>query len=103
MYGLLSYSTVDMVLSAVSVALVLLILSSCHRSFLDVQMENHSILLSLMGCILIATSMLKFFVWIAELYFLRSIGNVIRYTFIHYTTDEPLWITLNVALGIFFL
>ncbi|KAK6104441.1 putative integral membrane protein [Brugia pahangi] len=100
-YGLLSYSTVDMVLSAVSVALILLILSSCHRCFLDVQMERHSIPLSIIGCALIVTSMLKFFSWIAELYFLRSIGNVIRYTFIHYTTDEPLWIMLNVALGIF--
>nr|CRZ24167.1 Bm2187 [Brugia malayi] len=99
-YGLLSYSTVDMVLSAVSVALILLILSSCHRCFLDVQMERHSIPLSIIGCALIVTSMLKFFSWIAELYFLRSIGNVIRYTFIHYTTDEPLWIMLNVALGI---
>uniref|UniRef100_A0A1I8ERZ4 Uncharacterized protein n=1 Tax=Wuchereria bancrofti TaxID=6293 RepID=A0A1I8ERZ4_WUCBA len=100
-YGLLSYSTVDMVLSAVSVALILLILSSCHRCFLDVQMERHSIPLSIIGCALIVTSVLKFFSWIAELYFLRSIGNVIRYTFIHYTTDEPLWIMLNVALGIF--
>uniref|UniRef100_A0AAF5PXY6 Uncharacterized protein n=2 Tax=Wuchereria bancrofti TaxID=6293 RepID=A0AAF5PXY6_WUCBA len=99
-YGLLSYSTVDMVLSAVSVALILLILSSCHRCFLDVQMERHSIPLSIIGCALIVTSVLKFFSWIAELYFLRSIGNVIRYTFIHYTTDEPLWIMLNVALGI---
>ncbi|EJW81977.1 hypothetical protein WUBG_07114 [Wuchereria bancrofti] len=97
-YGLLSYSTVDMVLSAVSVALILLILSSCHRCFLDVQMERHSIPLSIIGCALIVTSVLKFFSWIAELYFLRSIGNVIRYTFIHYTTDEPLWIMLNVAL-----
>uniref|UniRef100_A0A0R3S750 G_PROTEIN_RECEP_F1_2 domain-containing protein n=1 Tax=Elaeophora elaphi TaxID=1147741 RepID=A0A0R3S750_9BILA len=99
-YGLLSYSTVDMILSAVSVVLVLLILSSCHRSFLDIQMERHSTALSIIGCALIATSVLKFFSWIAELYLLRSIGNVVRYTFIHYTTDEPLWIALNIALGI---
>ncbi|VBB27034.1 unnamed protein product [Acanthocheilonema viteae] len=99
-YGLLSYSTVDMILSAVSVALLLLILSSCYRNFLDIQMERHSIQFSIIGCTLIATSMLKFFSWLAELYFLRSIGNVIRYTFIHYTTDEPLWIMLNIALGI---
>ncbi|KAM3718589.1 Cytosolic arginine sensor for mTORC1 subunit [Dirofilaria immitis] len=99
-YGLLSYSTMDMILSAVSVALVLLILSSCHRSFLDVQVERYSMLLSAIGSALIVTSTLKFFSWIAELYFLRSIGNLIRYTFIHYTTDEPLWITLNFALGI---
>ncbi|VDK88684.1 unnamed protein product [Litomosoides sigmodontis] len=89
-----------MVLSAVSVALVLLILSSCHRKFLTIQMERHSLLLAVIGCALIANSMLKFFFWIAELYFLRTIGNVIRYTFIHYTIDEPLWISLNIALGI---
>ncbi|MCP9264015.1 hypothetical protein DINM_006941 [Dirofilaria immitis] len=53
-YGLLSYSTMDMILSAVSVALVLLILSSCHRSFLDVQVERYSMLLSAIGilCVL---------------------------------------------------
>lgn len=101
-YGLLSYSTVDMVLSAVSVAFVLLILSSCHRKFLNIQMGRHSLLLSLISCALIVTSVLKFFFWIAELYFLRTIGNVIRYTFIHYTIDEPLWISLNIALGIFY-
>ncbi|VDO52715.1 unnamed protein product [Onchocerca flexuosa] len=91
---------VDMILSAVSVALVLLILSSCHRNFLDVQMERHSVLLSIIGCALITTSILKFFSWFAELYILRSIGNIIRYTFIHYTIDEPLWIALNIAVGI---
>ncbi|CAG9533531.1 unnamed protein product [Cercopithifilaria johnstoni] len=99
-YGLLSYSAIDMVLSAISVALVALILSSCHRNFVDILMERHSLLLSVIGCALIVTSMLKFFSWTAELYFLRSLGNVIRYTFIHYTTDEPLWIMLNIALGI---
>lgn len=94
---------VDMILSAVSVALVLLILSSCHRSFLDIQMERHSVLLSVIGCALITTSTLKFFSWFAELYILRSIGNIIRYTFIHYTIDEPLWIALNIAVGTSFL
>uniref|UniRef100_A0A915PY28 Uncharacterized protein n=1 Tax=Setaria digitata TaxID=48799 RepID=A0A915PY28_9BILA len=99
-YGMLSYSILDMILSAGSVALVLLILSSCHRNFLDIQMERQSILLCTIGSAIIITSMLKFFAWLTELYFLRSIGNLIRYTFIHYTTDEPLWIALNMALGI---
>ncbi|VDK42730.1 unnamed protein product [Gongylonema pulchrum] len=97
---MLSYSVMDMLLSGASVALLLLVLSSCHRSLLDVQVETQSGLLGGIGLALIATSMIKFFAWTTELYFLRSIGNMARYTFIHYTTDEPLWIALNVALGI---
>lgn len=99
---MIGYSVVDMLLSAVSVALILLILSTCHRSLLNVQVDNQSVMLTAIGLALIVTSTLKFFAWAAELYFLRTIGNVVRFSFIHYTIDEPLWIALNVALGTYF-
>ncbi|VDN03183.1 unnamed protein product [Thelazia callipaeda] len=100
-YGMLSYSLIDLILSVISVAFLIQIMLVCHRNFLDAQIERRSVLISVIGCALIATSTCKLFAWIFELYFLRTVGNIIRYTFIHYTIDEPLWIALNTAIGIF--
>lgn len=90
-----------MLLSGISIVLILMMLSLCQRSLLDIPIEERSIQLTIIGYALIATSILKFFSWIIELYILRSFGNLIRFTFINYTTDEPIWIMLNILLGNF--
>uniref|UniRef100_A0A9J2PKR8 G-protein coupled receptors family 1 profile domain-containing protein n=1 Tax=Ascaris lumbricoides TaxID=6252 RepID=A0A9J2PKR8_ASCLU len=99
-YGMLSYSVVDFLLCTLTVVLVVMILSACVGGVIETQLQLRSSTLLVLGISLTIISAAKLFAWIFELYWLRSLGNIARYTFLHYTIDEPIWIAINIVTGI---
>ncbi|KHN85439.1 hypothetical protein Tcan_00383, partial [Toxocara canis] len=99
-YGMLSYSIVDFLLCCLTVVLVVTILNACMGGIIETRIQLRSSLLLVLGILLIVTSVAKLFAWILELYWLRSLGNIVRYSFLHYTIDEPIWIAVNIITGI---
>lgn len=98
-YWMLSYSVVDFLLCGLSLILIFAILSACFRSFFETTVEARSKVLLLFGVILASLSLAKFLLWIFELYWLKTLGNLTRFTFIHYTIDEPIWVILCCTVG----
>ncbi|VDM49657.1 unnamed protein product [Toxocara canis] len=77
-YGMLSYSIVDFLLCCLTVVLVVTILNACMGGIIETRIQLRSSLLLVLGILLIVTSVAKLFAWILELYWLRSLGNIVR-------------------------
>lgn len=77
-YGMLSYSVVDFLLCALTVVLVVMILSACVGGVIETRLQLRSSTLLVLGISLTIVSAAKFFAWIFELYWLRSLGNMAR-------------------------
>lgn len=99
---MVTYSALDMILCIAAVLYLTVILKTFARHLFVIHTEvTPFLLLNWLGIILIVTSSCKAMIWLFEIYSLRSIGDTVRYIFIHYTIDEPMWITLNIVVGMY--